>query len=97
LRRWHPEEEKNEASFAKQLAEGCDLYVNDAFGTAHRAHASTAGVADHLSPKVSGFLMKKELDYLGGWESEGGELEATCAMCSCGSLHSWPHLVALRS
>lgn len=67
-RRWHPEEEKNEAGFAKQLAEGCDLYVNDAFGTAHRAHASTAGVADHLSPKVSGFLMKKELDYLGGWD-----------------------------
>ena len=121
--RWHPEEEKNDPEFAKQLAEGCDIYVNDAFGTAHRAHASTAGglpcgvslearactgqvppnalectgcatwccpsgvpihccpmlltccpaasaaagVASYLSPKVSGFLMKKELDYLGGW------------------------------
>ncbi|EFN59488.1 hypothetical protein CHLNCDRAFT_29609 [Chlorella variabilis] len=64
--RWHPEEEKNDAAFAKQLAEGCDIYVNDAFGTAHRAHASTAGVAAYLSPKVSGFLMKKELDYLVG-------------------------------
>ncbi|PRW58440.1 phosphoglycerate kinase [Chlorella sorokiniana] len=64
--RWHPEEEKNDPEFAKQLAEGCDIYVNDAFGTAHRAHASTAGVAAYLSPKVSGFLMKKELDYLVG-------------------------------
>lgn len=63
--RWHPEEEKNDPAFAKELAEGCDLYVNDAFGTAHRAHASTAGVADYLSPKVAGFLMQKELDYLG--------------------------------
>ena len=63
--RWHPEEEKNDAAFAKELAEGCDLYVNDAFGTAHRAHASTAGVAAFLSPKVAGFLMQKELDYLG--------------------------------
>ncbi len=41
--RWHPEEEKNDPEFAKQLAAGCDVYVNDAFGTAHRAHASTAG------------------------------------------------------
>ncbi|KAI3433409.1 hypothetical protein D9Q98_003225 [Chlorella vulgaris] len=64
--RWHAEEEKDAPEFAKQLAEGCDIYVNDAFGTAHRAHASTAGVADHLSPKVAGFLMKKELDYLVG-------------------------------
>lgn len=64
--RWHPEEEKNDPAFAQQLAQGCNLYVNDAFGTAHRAHASTAGVAQFLSPKVSGFLMKKELDYLDG-------------------------------
>lgn len=63
--RWHPEEEKNDAAFAKELAEGCDVYVNDAFGTAHRAHASTAGVAAYLSPKVAGFLMQKELEYLG--------------------------------
>jgi len=64
--RWHPEEEKNDPVFAKELAEGCDLYVNDAFGTAHRAHASTAGVASYLSPKVAGFLMQKELQYLDG-------------------------------
>ena len=144
--RWHPEEEKNDPEFAKQLAQGCDIYVNDAFGTAHRAHASTAGglaralraawpaylpvclpagllacrpaglaqgnnltqgagpaalgcccpaccssavpthrrlmlppccccwaagVAAYLSPKVSGFLMKKELDYLGGGVGAG--------------------------
>lgn len=62
--RWHKEEEKNAPAFAKQLAEGCDLYVNDAFGTAHRAHASTVGVCDFLKPKVAGILMKKELDYL---------------------------------
>lgn len=64
--RWHPEEEKNNPDFAKQLAEGCDVYVNDAFGTAHRAHASTAGVAAFLKPKVAGFLLQKELDYLDG-------------------------------
>lgn len=64
--RWHPEEEKNDAEFAKELAAGCDLYVNDAFGSAHRAHASTAGVAAFLSPKVAGFLMQKELEYLDG-------------------------------
>jgi 3-phosphoglycerate kinase len=45
LARWHPEEEKNDPNFAKQLAQGCNIYVNDAFGTAHRAHASTAGKA----------------------------------------------------
>ena len=67
LYRWHPEEEKNDAAFARELAAGCDLYVNDAFGTAHRAHASTAGVAAFLAPKVAGFLMQKELDYLGAW------------------------------
>ena len=63
--RFHPEEEANDAGFAKQLASMADLYVNDAFGTAHRAHASTAGVADYL-PAVSGFLMEKELHALGG-------------------------------
>ena len=63
--RWHAEEEKNEPSFAKELAHGADVYVNDAFGTAHRAHASTAGVAAYIPIKVAGFLMQKELDYLG--------------------------------
>jgi phosphoglycerate kinase len=62
--RFHPEEEANDPEFAKQLASLADLYVNDAFGTAHRAHASTAGVAQYL-PAVAGFLMEKELDYLG--------------------------------
>jgi phosphoglycerate kinase len=63
--RFHPEEEKNDDGFAKQLASLCDLYVNDAFGTAHRAHASTAGITRHVSKAAAGFLMLKELDYLG--------------------------------
>jgi len=63
--RFHPEEEANDANFARQLASLADLYVNDAFGTAHRAHASTAGVAAYL-PAVSGFLMEKELRALSG-------------------------------
>ncbi len=62
--RFHPEEEKNDPDFAKSLAKLADVYVNDAFGTAHRAHASTAGVADYL-PAVAGFLIEKEIDYLG--------------------------------
>jgi phosphoglycerate kinase len=62
--RFHPEEEANDPTFAKQLAALADVYVNDAFGTAHRAHASTEGVAHHL-PAVAGLLMEKELDYLG--------------------------------
>lgn len=62
--RYHPEEEKNDPAFAAQLAALADLYVNDAFGTAHRAHASTEGVA-HLIPGVSGFLIEKELEFLG--------------------------------
>ncbi len=62
--RYYPEEEKNDAEFARKLASLAELYVNDAFGTAHRAHASTEGVA-HLLPGVAGFLMQKELDYLG--------------------------------
>ena len=64
--RFHKEEEKNDPEFAKQLAEGCDLYVNDAFGTAHRAHASTEGVTAYLKPKVAGLLLQKELDFLDG-------------------------------
>ncbi len=63
--RFYAGEEKNDPAFAKQLASVADAYVNDAFGTAHRAHASTAGVADYLSPKVAGFVIEKELAYLG--------------------------------
>ena len=62
--RFHAEEEKNDPEFAKKLASYADIYVNDAFGTAHRAHASTAGVADYL-PAVAGFLIGKELDIMG--------------------------------
>jgi 3-phosphoglycerate kinase len=61
--RFHPEEEANDPEFARRLAALADLYVNDAFGTAHRAHASTVGIAAHL-PAVAGFLMEKELTYL---------------------------------
>jgi phosphoglycerate kinase len=63
--RFHPEEEKNDAAFANQLASGYDLYVNDAFGAAHRAHASTEGVAKIL-PAYAGLLLEKELLALGG-------------------------------
>jgi phosphoglycerate kinase len=62
--RFHPEEEKNDEKFSRQLADLADIFVNDAFGTAHRAHASTAGVSEFL-PAVAGFLMEKELDILG--------------------------------
>ena len=62
--RFHPEEEANDPQFAKRISTLGDVFVNDAFGTAHRAHASTEGVAHYL-PAVAGFLMKKELDYLG--------------------------------
>jgi len=61
--RFHPEEEANDANFARKLARLADIYVNDAFGTAHRAHASTVGVAKYL-PAVAGFLMKKELEVM---------------------------------
>ena len=63
--RFHAEEERNDAAFAKKLAEGFDLYVNDAFGTAHRAHASTEGVA-RILPAYAGLLLEKELVALGG-------------------------------
>ena len=62
--RFHAEEEANDPSFAKQLASVADFYVNDAFGSAHRAHASTEGVA-HFLPAVAGFLMERELNFLG--------------------------------
>jgi phosphoglycerate kinase len=63
--RFHSEEEKNDEAFAKELASLGDVYVNDAFGTAHRAHASTEGVARFVKPAVAGFLMRKEIEYLG--------------------------------
>jgi phosphoglycerate kinase len=63
--RFHPGETKNDPELSKQLAELADLYVNDAFGSAHRAHASTEGVAHYL-PAVAGFLLEKEIQYLGG-------------------------------
>lgn len=62
--RFHPEEEKNDLELAKKMAALGDVYVNDAFGSAHRAHSSTEAVA-HLLPAVSGFLMEEELEYLG--------------------------------
>lgn len=62
--RFHPEEEKNDWPFAEKLAGLADLYVNDAFGSAHRAHASTEAITHYLRPAVAGFLMEKELEYL---------------------------------
>lgn len=62
--RFYKEEEKNESSFAAQLAKNASIFVNDAFGTAHRAHASTEGVAHHVDHKVAGFLLEKELKFL---------------------------------
>ena len=63
--RFHAEETKNDPAFAKELASMADIYVNDAFGTAHRAHASTAGAADYL-PAVCGYLIQKEISVMGG-------------------------------
>ncbi len=63
--RLHAEEEKNDPEFSKQLASLCDVYVNDAFGTAHRAHASTEGITHFVDHKVAGLLMEKELNFLG--------------------------------
>jgi phosphoglycerate kinase len=62
--RFHPEEEKNDPAFSKQLASLCDLYVNDAFGSAHRAHASTVGMIAFVPKAAAGLLMDKELEYL---------------------------------
>lgn len=64
--RFHPEEEGNDPAFARELASLGDVYVNDAFGTAHRAHASTEGITHHVKQSACGFLMQKELEYLGG-------------------------------
>jgi phosphoglycerate kinase len=63
--RFHPEEEKNDPGFAKQLASLCDVYVNDAFGSAHRAHASTEGMVPFVATAAAGLLMEQELKYLG--------------------------------
>jgi phosphoglycerate kinase len=63
--RFHPEEEANAPAFARQLAELCDIYVNDAFGSAHRAHASTEGITHHVAQSAAGLLMEKELNFLG--------------------------------
>jgi len=63
--RFHSEEEKNDDSFAQELAALCDIYINDAFGAAHRAHASTEGITKHVTQCGAGLLMEKELDYLG--------------------------------
>jgi phosphoglycerate kinase len=69
--RFYKEETKNDSDFAKKLAAPFDMFVNDAFGTAHRAHASTEGVTKFLSPSVSGFLLAKELEYLEGAMENG--------------------------
>jgi phosphoglycerate kinase len=63
--RFHKEEEKNDDTFSQELAGLCDVYVNDAFGAAHRAHASTVGITKYVKPAVAGLLMQKELEYLG--------------------------------
>ncbi|NVJ10002.1 phosphoglycerate kinase [Myxococcus sp. AM001] len=63
--RFHKEEEANDEAFARELAAMADVYINDAFGTAHRAHASTAGMVPFVKEKAAGFLMRKEIEYLG--------------------------------
>lgn len=64
--RYHAEEEKNDAEFAKKLAGLAEIYVNDAFGTAHRAHASNAGIAANIAETAAGFLLEKEIKFIGG-------------------------------
>src|SRR4030095_12841591 len=63
--RFHAEEEKNDPEFARQLAALCDIYINDAFGSAHRAHASTEGIVHFVPQAAAGLLMEQELKYLG--------------------------------
>src|SRR3954451_21406230 len=63
--RFHPEEEANDEKFSKQLASLADFYINDAFGTAHRAHASTVGITKFVQKSAAGLLMEKELEYMG--------------------------------
>ena len=81
--RFHAEEEKNDPAFAKELASMADVFVNDAFGTAHRAHASTEGVTHYL-PSVAGYLIGKELDVM------SRRSPTRCA-------RSWPSWAARRS
>ena len=85
--RFYSEETKNDSSFAEKLASAADLYVNDAFGTAHRAHASTEGVTKFLSPSVCGFLMQKELDFLVRifilYRERERERERSCSIFFC--------------
>ena len=69
--RFHPEEEANDPNFAKSLAKLADIYVDDAFGASHRAHASVTGVAQYL-PAVAGFLMEKELNFHGPIAGKSG-------------------------
>ena len=64
--RFHSEEEMNDPQFAKELAQYCDIYINDAFGTAHRAHASTEGVTHYIPESIAGYLIGKEIEYLDG-------------------------------
>jgi phosphoglycerate kinase len=64
--RFHEQEEKNDKNFSKELAQKCNVYVNDAFGTAHRAHASTEGVTHYIKASVAGYLIGKEIEYLDG-------------------------------
>ena len=71
--RFHPEEEANDEKFSKQLASLADFYVNDAFGTAHRAHASTVGITKFVKKSAAGLLMEKELEYLGKVLKQSGE------------------------
>ena len=70
--RFYKQEKKNDPGFSEQLAELGEVYVNDAFGSAHRAHASTAGVTETLRPAVAGFLLEKEIEYLGGALADPG-------------------------
>ena len=70
--RFHAEEEKNDEAFARELASLGDVYVNDAFGSAHRAHASTEGVTHFVKPAVAGYLMRKEIEYLSRAVTEPG-------------------------
>src|SRR5678815_1606303 len=63
--RFHNEEEANDPAFAKALADLADVYVNDAFGSAHRAHASTEGIVHHIKQSAAGFLMAAEVEYMG--------------------------------
>ncbi len=76
--RFHEEEEKNEENFCRALARHADVYVNDAFGTAHRAHASTEGITKFVSISVAGYLMEKELNYLG--TAVGNPVRPYCAI-----------------